>query len=60
MINVSRKPKYQCISCFDQTNNGHDIRIGSEDNNKTVISLCPECLLDLYNEIAETLDEYEE
>jgi RNase P subunit RPR2 len=57
MIEVKREPKrFFCISCNDRESESHDIRIGAEDNNKTVITLCPKCLDDLYNEIAETLN----
>jgi RNase P subunit RPR2 len=57
MIDVKRESKnWICISCGDRDSKTHDIRIGAEDNNKTVITLCPKCLDDLYNEIAETLN----
>lgn len=59
MIEVKREPNkaiWICISCGSGDIETHDIRIGAEDNNKTVICLCQECLDNLYNEIAETLN----
>lgn len=54
---VEVKPsRFTCLSCSDREARAYDIRMGADDNNKTVVTLCCSCLENLYNEIAETLN----
>lgn len=43
------KGRFSCISCFSRDAETVGIRIGAHDNNKTVISLCHNCLDNLVN-----------